>query len=368
MNLSGLLCGLLVCCNYCQAQDVGEQRVIARAGNLDVREAIRRLFKSVDFPYSIDSEIEGPISINLHGVTFEQAFQTILRQVNATYRVEGGIYQIILQDIPGQADVASFDPPRIDILKSDCRLVLAKIFGTFGYRAIIQPQVQGLISYAETPSSFDQLIQLLAGRVGATCRRMSGGFEVLKPPSSAPVFALVSDLPFSKPQSLKESDFEYQVIGDRLNKIDRVTQKPIASVELQRSINAVDLNLDSPSDRQALVELAKNADTNLSIAPEAKWKIRIDAGPATADHLTACLSRSLKIPLTSHEGINLILKPANNLVSLNLFDFDPIGENTYPLSSMKIAGALLQVECGRWRYLVQKDDLKIISWKSRLSP
>lgn len=368
MKLSGLLCSLAVLCSYCQAQDVGDQKVIARAGNLDVREAIRRLFKSVDVPYSIDAEIEGQININLHGASFEQAFQTILRQVNATYRVEGGIYQIVLRDVPGQGDVGTFDAPRIDISKSDCRLAFAKIFGAFGYRAIIQPQVQGVISYAETPTSFEQLIQLLAGRVGAICRRVSGSFEVLKPHSSAPVFSLVEDLPYSKPQSIKDDDYEYQVKRDQLSKIDRVSQKTVSSVELHRSINAVDLNLDSPYDRKVLVEIGKIADANLSIAPEVKGMVRLDAGPATADHLTACLSRSLKIPLTKHEGVKLILKPANNLVSLNLFDFDPIGENTYPASSIKMVGTLLQVDSGRWRYLVQKDSLSITKWESRLTP
>ncbi|MBX3117807.1 MAG: hypothetical protein KF784_01995 [Fimbriimonadaceae bacterium] len=61
----------------------------------DVREALKALFKNVGVSYSIAPDVQGTITLSVRNVTFETALQAILKQVDATYRVEGGIYQII---------------------------------------------------------------------------------------------------------------------------------------------------------------------------------------------------------------------------------------------------------------------------------
>lgn len=66
----------------------------------DVREALRALFRIVGVSYSIAPEVQGPITVSLKNVTFETALQNVLRQVDATYRVEGGVYQIIKREEP----------------------------------------------------------------------------------------------------------------------------------------------------------------------------------------------------------------------------------------------------------------------------
>ncbi|HVT11159.1 MAG TPA: hypothetical protein VHE55_02750 [Fimbriimonadaceae bacterium] len=63
--------------------------------SVDVREALRALFKSVGVSYSIAPEVQGTVTVNLKNVRFDTALQNILKQVDATYRVEGGVYQII---------------------------------------------------------------------------------------------------------------------------------------------------------------------------------------------------------------------------------------------------------------------------------
>lgn len=364
MRLFGLLGSLVAFCSLCQAQDVGEQRVIARAVNLDVREAIRRLFKSVGVPCTIDPAVKGRITIRLQGASFEQALQTILIQVRATYRVEGGVFQIILRD-DLQGDVGTFDPPHIEVSKSDCRLAFAKIFGDFKFRTVIQPQVQGLITYTATPTSFDQLIRLLTEQVGATYQRSVNGIEVSKPPPTPPVFVMIEDLPYSKSQSVKDTEHEYEVKRNYLNKIELATRKVVSSVRLERSMDSMNLDLNKPSERKTMIQVAKSIDFNLSIAPEVKDKVQIEDGPATIENLMMSLTTSLKVPLTKFDGKYLMLSPVNSHVFLNLFDFDPIGENTYSPSSIKIAGPLLQVDTGRWRYLVRKDDFSIVKWEPR---
>ncbi|MBL8086723.1 MAG: hypothetical protein JNM85_01475 [Chthonomonas sp.] len=64
----------------------------------DVRDALRLLFKQVGIPYSINSDVQGEVTISITSPTpFETVLRNILNQVNATYRVEGGIYTIILK-------------------------------------------------------------------------------------------------------------------------------------------------------------------------------------------------------------------------------------------------------------------------------
>ncbi len=68
--------------------------------SVDVREALRALFKNVGVSYSIAPEVQGTVTVNLRNVTFEAAIQNILKQVDATYRIEGGVYQIIHREDP----------------------------------------------------------------------------------------------------------------------------------------------------------------------------------------------------------------------------------------------------------------------------
>lgn len=61
----------------------------------DVREALRALFKNVNVSYSIAPEVQGTVTVSLKNVSFDLALQNILRQIDATYRVEGGVYEIV---------------------------------------------------------------------------------------------------------------------------------------------------------------------------------------------------------------------------------------------------------------------------------
>ena len=84
------------------AQDNIEDKIVARLDYqaADVREVLKSLFKAVGNPgYSVDSTVQGTVTTNLTNVTFAVALQNVLRQVDATYRIEGGIYQIVRREI-----------------------------------------------------------------------------------------------------------------------------------------------------------------------------------------------------------------------------------------------------------------------------
>ena len=82
------------------AQDDPGQKNIASLEfeQTDVREALRALFKNVGVSYTIAPEVQGTITVSLKNVPFETALQNITRQVDATYRIEGGVYQIVKRE------------------------------------------------------------------------------------------------------------------------------------------------------------------------------------------------------------------------------------------------------------------------------
>lgn len=61
----------------------------------DIRDALRALFKNVGVSYVIAPEVQGTVTVSLKDIPFETALQNILKQVDATYRVEGGVYSIL---------------------------------------------------------------------------------------------------------------------------------------------------------------------------------------------------------------------------------------------------------------------------------
>src|SRR5580693_10046632 len=79
-----------------QSEDVSQKTIPSlELEQADVREALRALFKNVNVSYSIAPEVQGPVTVSLKNVTFETALQNVLRQVDATYRIEAGVYEIV---------------------------------------------------------------------------------------------------------------------------------------------------------------------------------------------------------------------------------------------------------------------------------
>jgi len=65
----------------------------------DVRDALRALFRNVNVNYSIAPEVQGTVTVSMKNVLFEQALQNVLKQVDATYRIEGGVYEIVKREV-----------------------------------------------------------------------------------------------------------------------------------------------------------------------------------------------------------------------------------------------------------------------------
>jgi type II secretory pathway component GspD/PulD (secretin) len=64
----------------------------------DIRDALKLLFKNIGVNYSVAPDVQGSITVSLKNVPFETALRNILGQVDATYRVEAGVYNIVKKE------------------------------------------------------------------------------------------------------------------------------------------------------------------------------------------------------------------------------------------------------------------------------
>ena len=66
----------------------------------DIRDALKIIFKHVGYSYSVDPAVQGTIVIHIEKKPFETVLRNVLNQVEATYRIEGGIYNIVPRPAP----------------------------------------------------------------------------------------------------------------------------------------------------------------------------------------------------------------------------------------------------------------------------
>src|SRR2546423_15170180 len=81
--------------------DIGSKRVPLNLENADIKYALKLLFQSVGADYTLDPNVQGPVTVSLTDVPFKVALESVLRTTQSTapvtYRVESGIYNIALK-------------------------------------------------------------------------------------------------------------------------------------------------------------------------------------------------------------------------------------------------------------------------------
>lgn len=143
----------------------------------DAIEAISRLFKRAGFSVEISSGVKGRIKLSeneLKGLTFEVAIQRVLKQANATYLVEGGVYMIVPQD-PAQKVVD------LDAKGEDIREVLRRLFKNVGVSYSIAPEIQGTVTIQLRNVTFATALANVLKQVDATYRIEGGIYQIIKP-------------------------------------------------------------------------------------------------------------------------------------------------------------------------------------------
>lgn len=104
MNALALVCLAVTA----QGDDPSQRKVEAfRVTGVNVQVALTELFDKASVPAVLLPSVSGRVTVDLEGATVEAVLQTILKQVGGTYRVEGGVYEIV----PRWSGACGFEPP-----------------------------------------------------------------------------------------------------------------------------------------------------------------------------------------------------------------------------------------------------------------
>jgi hypothetical protein len=140
-----LALGLFVAPAQVKAQDDPNNIIIEsiELDQADIRDALKVLFRSTSLNYTVAPDVQGVVTVSLKNVQFKTALRGILSQVDATWREEGNIFNIIRKpdptaatnttpDFGTQNQAAEFFPPII--LLNDPQMILDILLdqATFG--------------------------------------------------------------------------------------------------------------------------------------------------------------------------------------------------------------------------------------------
>ena len=124
-----------------QGEDV-EGKIIAsiELNQAEIRDALKILFKNVGVSYSVDPTVSGTVTVDMKNQPFITVLRNLLNQVDATYRVEAGIYTIVRreQETGGSAGGGTDIPPptqsnvirRLKIRSADPLLIMVLLGGS----------------------------------------------------------------------------------------------------------------------------------------------------------------------------------------------------------------------------------------------
>lgn len=216
----------------------------------DVRATLRELFKRVDVSYSISPDVQGTVTLDLRNVTLETALQNILRQVDATYRVELGVYEIFRREeftsglpsapraAPGQGASAVNGPMiDMDVKDSDVHAVLRLVFGRIPYAAhvsyTVNRAIRGTVSLKLHNVPFETALTNILRQVGANYQIVNGVYKISgKPVAPGSVFLEVS-------VSRESSGDLRELLNADINMADvrEALQKIFAQVKVSYSIS-----------------------------------------------------------------------------------------------------------------------------------
>ncbi len=183
---AALLCILIatIAPSQASAQDDPSQKVLSLDyQDAPVRDVLRAMFRSVSVSFTVAQEVQGPINVSLKNVTFEVALDNVLRQVNATYRVESGVYNILLRPLPEETDLSDDRSPIISSLifeDSDVREAIRALFKQVSKHYVMAADVQGVVNANLARVPLPLALDVLLGQVDSTYRIQGGVYEIVR--------------------------------------------------------------------------------------------------------------------------------------------------------------------------------------------
>lgn len=149
----------------------------------NIHDVLRILFKISGAPYTLESNVQGFVTVKLENQPFETVLRNILNQIGATYRVQDGVYEIVMRPVPassreygapaaGASESGGEGIRRIFIQSADPQLIMTLLTQTYGSTLKLSPEISVLItsSGAATGGGFS------SGFGGSKTSTMTGGF------------------------------------------------------------------------------------------------------------------------------------------------------------------------------------------------
>lgn len=151
----------------------------------DVRAALKALFTTSQFSCIVDPNVQGWVTVDVNGVTLDTAVRNIVKQVNANFRTEGGVYLITKDAGAEGVSEGSFvlgPPERMHVRMDqvDVREAIRRIFRAVNSSYTIAPEVQGNVSLELQNVRFDIALENLVRQVDASFLIEGGVYNIVK--------------------------------------------------------------------------------------------------------------------------------------------------------------------------------------------
>ena len=149
--------------------------------------------------------------------------------------------------------------------------------------------------------------------------------------------------------------------GDLLTKYRSSDITPIATTSLTRTTRKLDLDLSNNSDRDRLKALFRIANATLTIASEAKGKVRFDAGRPSVEWLNQQLMKSISDYRIEGGKITFRQKLSDSAWAV-LFGVNAVAQSDIESTLTESGGTVFAI-AGDWIYRVRAADLAIESYQ-----
>ena len=257
-----------------------ESHVITQVSfqNTDIRQVLQQLFKIVQVSYSVSPDVQGVVTVELQNVTFQVALQNVLRQVDATYRVNQGVYEVIHHQnestdkvqTPDQMETAD----HFTFKNTDVREAIRRIFKASGKYYSIAPEVHGSVTLDVQYAPYEAVLSLILRQVYASYRVESGVYVIFSLDNQyvqrkagylkdAPAYGPV--LPNKESSITQDARFLYVIRGTTLYKV----QKSDLKVVKTGALDQVDI-------REALHELFSSVNASYTVDPQVQGSVTLD--------------------------------------------------------------------------------------------
>lgn len=127
--------------------DNSNKKVSVEYKNSDVREVIISLLKPEGVSYSINPDVQGSVTVSVKEVPLETVLENVLRQVDCTYEVSGGL--IIIKK--RQQDTILPETKDISVQSGKTAKVIRKVFIRSTDPLLIAMLLSGNQNYFGTP-------------------------------------------------------------------------------------------------------------------------------------------------------------------------------------------------------------------------